>query len=138
MLASPRMGVGSPIRRTKPVGPRYYIRSFPNATGKYLVSTPGGAKPEWRRDGRELFYLSPDRQLMAAPVTLGATVIVDIPVKLFAISANPSGFGSQYGSSDREQVRCTRSSAGSVSHICRGCAELAACTRLASQMIVNL
>ena len=32
------------------------------------VSRTGGTQPRWRRDGRELFYLSPDGALMAADV----------------------------------------------------------------------
>ena len=38
------------------------------------VSTGGGSWPRWRDDGREIFYLAPDSQLMAASVTSsGAT-----------------------------------------------------------------
>ncbi len=38
-----------------------YVQSFPASGGKWQVSTNGGAQPQWRRDGKELFYLSPDR-----------------------------------------------------------------------------
>ena len=34
------------------------------------ISTGGGASPQWRQDGRELFYMAPDNHLMAAPVSL--------------------------------------------------------------------
>jgi dipeptidyl aminopeptidase/acylaminoacyl peptidase len=46
-----------------------YVRRFPDAGGKWQVSTRGGAQPRWRRDGKELFYLAPDGNLMAAAVT---------------------------------------------------------------------
>jgi hypothetical protein len=32
------------------------------------VSTAGGTTPRWRRDGKEIFYLSTDNKLMAAEV----------------------------------------------------------------------
>jgi eukaryotic-like serine/threonine-protein kinase len=35
-----------------------YVQSFPHGTGKWQVSTTGGLFPRWRRDGRELFYMS--------------------------------------------------------------------------------
>jgi hypothetical protein len=32
-------------------------------TGRWQISTDGGTRPHWRRDGRELFYdVSPDGQ----------------------------------------------------------------------------
>jgi Tol biopolymer transport system component len=34
-----------------------YVRTFPDGSGKWAVSTNGGSTPHWRRDGRELFYL---------------------------------------------------------------------------------
>jgi hypothetical protein len=33
-----------------------------------MVSTNGGNQPRWRRDGKELFYLAPDRKLMVVDV----------------------------------------------------------------------
>jgi hypothetical protein len=39
-----------------------------SAGGKWQVSTAGGSYARWRRDGRELFYLSADNKLMAAEV----------------------------------------------------------------------
>jgi len=45
-----------------------YVEAFPKGGSKRAVSSGGGAKPQWRADGRELFYLSVDRLLMAAPV----------------------------------------------------------------------
>ncbi len=48
-----------------------YIQSFPSAAGgKWQVSAGGGVYPRWSRDGRELFYLAADGQLMAVPVRI--------------------------------------------------------------------
>jgi Tol biopolymer transport system component len=45
-----------------------YIQSFPVPGGKRMISSHGGAQPQWRGDGRELFYVAPDRKLMAVDV----------------------------------------------------------------------
>jgi Tol biopolymer transport system component len=39
-----------------------------SGSGKWQISTTGGTMPRWRRDGREVFYLSPDGRLMAVGV----------------------------------------------------------------------
>jgi eukaryotic-like serine/threonine-protein kinase len=46
-----------------------YIRPFPKADGQWRVSTDGGTNPRWRPDGRELFYIAPDRKLMSVSIT---------------------------------------------------------------------
>src|ERR1700674_4654850 len=44
-----------------------YVQSFPGAGGKWQISN-GGYYPIWRRDGRELFFVSEDYHLMSAEV----------------------------------------------------------------------
>jgi serine/threonine protein kinase/Tol biopolymer transport system component len=60
-----------------------YVQSFPAAGGKVQISTGGGAQPVWRRDGRELFYIDPDRKLMSVEVKAGATFEVGVSKPLF-------------------------------------------------------
>jgi Tol biopolymer transport system component len=48
--------------------PEIYVVPFPGPGGKWQVSTGGGTWPRWRRDGKEIFYLSPDNKVMAAEV----------------------------------------------------------------------
>jgi Tol biopolymer transport system component len=60
-----------------------YVQSFPPSGGKWQVSTGGGAQPHWRRDGKELFYIAPDRKLMAVDVTMGSTFETSAPKALF-------------------------------------------------------
>ena len=45
-----------------------YTVAFPTGGQKHRVSTGGGMHPSWRGDSRELFYLAPDRKLMAADI----------------------------------------------------------------------
>ena len=48
-----------------------YVIPFPPSPngGRWLVSKGGGVMPRWRRDGKELFYISTDNQMMAVDVT---------------------------------------------------------------------
>jgi serine/threonine protein kinase len=49
-----------------------YVRPFPDASkGKYPISKGGGNQPRWRRDGKELFYMSGSKT-MSVEVTSGA------------------------------------------------------------------
>jgi Tol biopolymer transport system component len=45
-----------------------YVTPFPSGGARWQVSTEGGNLPRWRGDGRELYYLSPDDEIMAASV----------------------------------------------------------------------
>ncbi|HEU5258703.1 MAG TPA: hypothetical protein VFU28_22100 [Vicinamibacterales bacterium] len=47
-----------------------YIRTFPEAGGKWQISPAGGTQPRFRRDGGELFYVAPDTRLMAVTLRL--------------------------------------------------------------------
>jgi Tol biopolymer transport system component len=53
--------------------PEVYVQAFPTSGGAVTVSTGGGERPRWRSDGKELFYLSPDRKMMAVDVNTTAT-----------------------------------------------------------------
>jgi Tol biopolymer transport system component len=47
---------------------RVYVVPFPDPGGKWQVSSGEGRGPVWRRDGKEIFYLSADNKVMAAKV----------------------------------------------------------------------
>lgn len=49
-------------------GTEVFVQSFQNSGLKYQVSTEGGQGAVWSRDAKELYFLSPDRQMMAASV----------------------------------------------------------------------
>jgi Tol biopolymer transport system component len=58
------------------------------AAGQWPVSTGGGEEPRWRGDGKELFYLGPDRKLIAVEVkTAGGRFEAGIPRELFTTRA---------------------------------------------------
>jgi len=69
-----------------------YVREFQGSGGKWRVSTGGGSLPRWRRDGKELFYLSGGKHLfylsegkmMAVEVKAsGASFEAGVPKLLF-------------------------------------------------------
>ena len=62
-----------------------YVVSFPDKGGKWLISTGGGTKPVWSRDGRELYYYSADGKIMAVPITPGAQFRFGVPRPLFDV-----------------------------------------------------
>ena len=47
-----------------------YVQSFPGPRGKFQVSRNGGAQPRWNKNGKEIFFVSLDSKMMAAPVQL--------------------------------------------------------------------
>lgn len=52
---------------------RVYVVPFPGPGGKWQVSPGDGDYPRWRRDGKELFYLTISNKLMAAEVQASGT-----------------------------------------------------------------
>jgi hypothetical protein len=58
-----------------------YVQTLPKSDKKWPVSTTGGYEPRWRADGREIYYLSEDRKLMA--VAVGAGPSFGVPQALF-------------------------------------------------------
>jgi dipeptidyl aminopeptidase/acylaminoacyl peptidase len=58
-----------------------YVETVPRSDRKWVVSTTGGYEPRWRSDGREIYYLSEDRKLMA--VAVGAGPSFGVPAALF-------------------------------------------------------
>jgi Tol biopolymer transport system component len=60
-----------------------YVRDFPAGTRKWQISTHGGLLPQWRSDGRELFFLTPAGTLMAVTVKPTPAFEFSEPKELF-------------------------------------------------------
>ena len=60
-----------------------YVRPFPEGKNKRLVSTGGGSQPQWRGDGKELFYVAADNRLVAVPIVGISTFEVGVSQPLF-------------------------------------------------------
>jgi Tol biopolymer transport system component len=72
-----------------------YVQPFPKPGRRMPVSNGGGILPRWRGDGREIFYLAPDRRLMAVAVKGEHTFEAGAPAALF-----------ETPNFDRGSVRC--------------------------------
>jgi serine/threonine-protein kinase len=74
--------------------PEVYVRPFPGPGPPIRVSPAGGGRPAWRADGRELFYLTPAGDLMAAPISPARPLEVGTPRLLFrGVSREPYSMG---------------------------------------------
>jgi Tol biopolymer transport system component len=73
-----------------------YVDTVPQSDRKWSVSTNGGYEPRWRADGREIYYLSEERKLMA--VSVGPGPSFGIPKALFQtrVSAGVSANRTHY------------------------------------------
>jgi Tol biopolymer transport system component len=61
-----------------------YVRPFPDVNhGRWQVSTQGGSRPLWGRDGRELFYLDASRRMTMVSVSQAGTLSFGRPVAMF-------------------------------------------------------
>jgi dipeptidyl aminopeptidase/acylaminoacyl peptidase len=56
-----------------------YLRPFPGPGAATRVSPSGGMAPTWRGDARELYYLTPDGDLMAVDVAAGGSPATGAP-----------------------------------------------------------
>jgi hypothetical protein len=47
------------------------VQTFPKPGGKWQVSTSGGMRPVWSRDGKELYFIHQDGAMNAVAVKTG-------------------------------------------------------------------
>jgi eukaryotic-like serine/threonine-protein kinase len=75
-----------------------YVRRYPELDTPRQVSIGGGSQPQWRADRQELFYLAPDRSLMAVTIRAAASESFGAPRRLFRapIADSPSDARESY------------------------------------------
>jgi Tol biopolymer transport system component len=71
-----------------------YVQSFPDGKVKTQISSTGGSNPAWRADGKELFYINTEGDLMGLAVTESHQF--GKPYRLFRLPA-PLRIGPPYG-----------------------------------------
>ena len=77
-----------------------YVRSFPAGEEKWQVSMAGGDQAAWKADGTELYYLSPQQEVMAVPVehkppglSFGAPkTLFPVRVPAYGVTLSRTGF----------------------------------------------
>lgn len=85
-------------------GPEVYVGRLPGPGRRIQISNHGGAQPRWRADGKELFYITIDKKLMAVaidtsheqpvagvPRVLFQTRIIAPRIVLFQYAVSPDG-----------------------------------------------
>jgi Tol biopolymer transport system component len=60
-----------------------YVVPYPGPGSKWQISTSGGGFPQWRADGKELFFQGLDQSIMAVDVRAGTDFEVGMPKLLF-------------------------------------------------------
>ncbi len=63
-----------------------YVIPYPGPGNKWQISTSGGSFPQWRADGKELFFQGPDQTISAVEVRSGADFEAGAPKALFKAS----------------------------------------------------
>jgi len=75
-----------------------YVQHFPLSSDKWQISTGGGQQPLWRSDGKELFFITEDKKLMAVDIKTEGKFESGIPRVLFPGSMK-TGFAYSYAAS---------------------------------------
>jgi len=76
--------------------PNVFVQAFPGPGGKWQISTDGGVRPRWRRDGRELLYRTREA-VMGVAVMTGTTFTAGPPQEVLrgtyetAFDVSPDG-----------------------------------------------
>jgi Tol biopolymer transport system component/predicted Ser/Thr protein kinase len=76
--------------------PEVYIASFPGFTERRQISNSSGCQPLWRKDGKELFYLTLEAKVMSVDIKGAATPEAGVPRQLFAVPVRVNPILSQY------------------------------------------
>jgi Tol biopolymer transport system component len=58
-----------------------YVVPFPSLSNKVQISASGGSQPRWRRDAKEIYYISRDGMMMAASVEVSGNTLKPITLK---------------------------------------------------------
>jgi eukaryotic-like serine/threonine-protein kinase len=69
-----------------------YVQPFPKPERKWQISTSGGDRAVWRHDGKEIYFISPDRKMMAVEVNgSGGKFEAGVPRALFEVHFSAPG-----------------------------------------------
>ncbi len=66
-----------------------YVKPLGVGSGKWQISIDGALSGTWAKDGRSMYYVSPDRKLYTVRIQIREfNILVDKPVLLFSFSEN--------------------------------------------------
>jgi len=74
-----------------------YVQPWPPNGDRWQISTDGATDARWRPDGKEVFFLAPDRRMMAVPIDTSRGFHAGTPTRLFQTRiAGPLGSGQRF------------------------------------------
>ena len=73
-----------------------YVQSYPGPGRTWQISTSGGSDPQWRRDGKELYYRGLDQKLMAVEIRGGDALEPGLPQVLFQARVSIGAASTKY------------------------------------------
>jgi len=71
-----------------------YVERYPELGDRQQISTGGGSRPFWARDGGELFFVN-IQQILAVPMQSGRSIVAGRPHDLFEFPIAPVAGGSR-------------------------------------------
>jgi eukaryotic-like serine/threonine-protein kinase len=66
-----------------------YVRAMSGSYQQWQISSAGGAQPRWRADGKELFFLGTDGNVMSVAINLSPVFRPGTPKALFKLPKTP-------------------------------------------------
>jgi Tol biopolymer transport system component len=72
--------------------PEIYAALTQGGGDKRRLSTSGGSRPRWRRDGKELYYVTPDGSVMAIAVNTVSRLEAGPPLMLFKVESQVENY----------------------------------------------
>ena len=66
-----------------------YVRASSGNYQQWQISSAGGSQPRWRADGKELFYLARDGNVMSAAIEVSPVFRPGTPKALFKLPTTP-------------------------------------------------
>ncbi len=71
--------------------PEIYVQTMPPSGQKWQISNRGGSDARWRRDGKELFFISSESKLMVVQIQTNPAFDATFPKPLFVTNARFMG-----------------------------------------------
>ena len=73
-----------------------FVQSYPGPGRTWQISTGGGTDPQWRPDGKELYYRGLDQKLMAVEIRGGDALEPGLPQMLFQARVSTGASSTKY------------------------------------------
>jgi serine/threonine protein kinase len=73
-----------------------FVQNFPPSGGKWQISNTGATEPSWRRDGKEIYFVSGSKFKAVEVKSSGGNFEAGIPKDLFDVQLDPTNRRNRY------------------------------------------